>query len=69
VQFLAEIVRLDHAHHRHVAGDSSLAEAVKLVTRAHQSLIWDRVTALSPRRSSTTPVDLYGGSMGFGWRG
>jgi transposase len=39
---LAEIVRLDHAHHRRVAGDSSLAEAVKLIARAHQSLIWDR---------------------------
>jgi transposase len=39
---LAEIVRLDHAHHRQVAGDSPIAEAVKLVARAHQSLIWDR---------------------------
>ena len=39
---LAEIVRLDRAHHRPVAGDSSEAEAVKLVARAHQSLIWDR---------------------------
>jgi len=39
---LAEIVRLDRAHHRPVAGDSPLAEAVKLTARAHQSLIWDR---------------------------
>jgi transposase len=39
---LAEIVRLDHAHHRPVAGDSALAEAIKLVARAHQSLVWDR---------------------------
>ena len=39
---LAEIVRLDRAHHRPVAGDSPLAEAVKLAARAHQSLIWDR---------------------------
>jgi transposase len=39
---LAEIVRLDHAHHREVAGDSPAAEAVKLLARAHQSLIWDR---------------------------
>lgn len=39
---LAEMVRLDRAHHRPVAGDSPLAEAVKLVARAHQSLIWDR---------------------------
>jgi transposase len=39
---LAEIVRLDRAHHRPVAGDSPQAEAIKLVARAHQSLIWDR---------------------------
>src|SRR5262245_7035701 len=39
---LAEVVRLDHAHHRQVAGDSAQAEAIKLVARAHQSLIWDR---------------------------
>ena len=30
---LAEIVRLDRAHHRQVAGDSALAEAVKLAAR------------------------------------
>ncbi|GAA2388945.1 IS110 family transposase [Dactylosporangium salmoneum] len=39
---LAEIVRLDHAHHRQIAGDSPAAEAVKLLARAHQNLIWDR---------------------------
>jgi transposase len=39
---LAEIVRVDRAHHRPVAGDSPRADAVKLVARAHQSLIWDR---------------------------
>jgi transposase len=39
---LAEIVRLDRAHHRPVAGDSPLADAVKIVARAHQTLIWDR---------------------------
>ena len=39
---LAGIVRLDRAHHRPIAGDSPLAEAVKLTARAHQSLIWDR---------------------------
>jgi transposase len=33
---------LDRAHHRPVAGDSELVEAIKLVARAHQSLIWDR---------------------------
>jgi Transposase len=39
---LAEIVRLDRAHHRAVAGGSAQAEAVKLTAGAHQSLIWDR---------------------------
>ena len=39
---LAEIVRLDRAHHRPVAGDSELVEAIKLVARTHQSMIWDR---------------------------
>jgi transposase len=49
---LAEIVRLDHAHHRQVAGDSHLAEAVKLVARAHQSLIWDRTRQVLRLRST-----------------
>ena len=39
---LAEMVRLDRAHHRPVAGDSVGAEAVKLVARTHQTLIWER---------------------------
>ena len=34
---LAEIVRLDRAHHRPIAGDSELADAVKLLARAHQN--------------------------------
>src|SRR5687768_17472611 len=39
---LAEIVRLDRAHHRSLAGDSEEAEAIKLVARTHQNMIWDR---------------------------
>jgi hypothetical protein len=39
---LAELVRLDRAAHRPIAGDSQLAQAVKVVARAHQTLIWDR---------------------------
>ena len=49
---LAEIVRLDHAHHRPVAGDSPQAEAMKLVARAHQSLIWDRSRQVLRLRSA-----------------
>ena len=39
---LAEIVRLDRDHHRLVAGDTPDVEALKLVARAHQTLIWER---------------------------
>jgi transposase len=49
---LAEIVRLDHTHHRPVAGDSDQAEAMKLVARTHQTLIWDRSRQLLRLRSA-----------------
>ena len=49
---LAEIVRLDRAHHRPVAGDSPDAEAIKLVARTHQSLIWDRTRHLLRLRAA-----------------
>lgn len=39
---LAELVRLDRAHHRPVAGDTAVAEHVKVVARAHQTMIWTR---------------------------
>jgi transposase len=48
---LAEIVRLDRAHHRPVAVDSELGEAMKLVARAHQSMIWDRTRHVLRLRS------------------
>ena len=49
---LAEIVRLDRQHHRPVAGDSPDAEAVKLLARTHQSLIWDRTRQVLRLRSA-----------------
>ena len=49
---LAEIVRLDRAHHRPVAGDSPLAEAVKLLARTHQTLVWDRQRAVLRLRAA-----------------
>jgi transposase len=49
---LAEIVRLDHAHHRLIAGDSAQAEATKLVARTHQSLVWDRTRQVLRLRSA-----------------
>ena len=39
---LADMVRTDAHQLRPVAGDSALAEGVKVLTRAHQHLIWDR---------------------------
>jgi transposase len=49
---LAEIVRLDRHHHRPIAGDSDNAEAIKLVARTHQSLIWDRTRHLLRLRAA-----------------
>jgi transposase len=48
---LAELVRLDRAHHRPVAGDSAIAEHVKVLTRTHQSLIWSRQRQTNALRS------------------
>ncbi|MGH3672241.1 MAG: IS110 family transposase, partial [Pseudonocardiaceae bacterium] len=39
---LADMVRTDSHQLRPVAGDSAAAEAVKVVTRAHKTLIWER---------------------------
>jgi hypothetical protein len=39
---LADLVRTDRHNHRPAAGDSDLAEAVKVLARAHQSMIWSR---------------------------
>ena len=41
-KMLADLVRTDRHNHREVAGDSELAEAVKVLARGHQSLIWTR---------------------------
>ena len=62
---LAEIVRIDRAHHQPLAGDSQEAEAIKLVARTHQSLISETqpprpaaacgVAGLLPRRARGVP--------------
>ncbi len=49
---LAELARTDGHHHRPVAGDSDLAEAVKVLARAHQSMIWGRQRQLNQLRST-----------------
>jgi transposase len=49
---LAEIVRLDRAHHRPFAADTDEGEAIKLTARSHQSLIWDRTRHVLRLRST-----------------
>ncbi|MET8390111.1 IS110 family transposase [Streptosporangium canum] len=39
---LADMIRTRRHQLRQVAGDSEIAEAVKVVTRAHQRLLWER---------------------------
>lgn len=48
---LAELVRLDRAHHRPVAGDSDVAEHVKVLARTHQTMIWSRQRQTNTLRS------------------
>ena len=49
---LAELARTDRHNHRPVAGDSDLAEAVKVLARAHQGLVWSRQRQLNQLRST-----------------
>jgi hypothetical protein len=39
---LADMVRTDRHNHRPIVGDSELAAAIKVLARAHQSMIWSR---------------------------
>ena len=48
---LADLVRTDRHNHRRVAGDSALAEAVKILARGHQTLIWERTRHTNMLRS------------------
>jgi hypothetical protein len=48
---LADLVRPDRHNHRPIAGDSELAEAVKVLARPHQSLVWTRQRQLNQLRS------------------
>ena len=41
-KLLADLVRTDRHNHRLIAGDSTDAEAIKVLARAHQNLIWSR---------------------------
>ena len=54
-KLLADLVRTDRHNHRPVAGDSDDAGAVRILARAHQQLIWDRVRQTNRLRSALSP--------------
>jgi transposase len=51
-KLLADLVRTDRHNHRMLAGDSADAEAIKVLARAHQSLIWTRTRHTNALRSA-----------------
>src|ERR1700739_643692 len=51
-KLLADLVRTDRHNHHPVAGDSLEAEAIKVLARAHQSLIWTRTRHTHVLRSA-----------------
>jgi transposase len=51
-KLLADLVRTDRHNHRPIAGDTAAVEAVKVLARAHQSLIWARTRHTNGLRSA-----------------
>ena len=51
-KMLADLVRTDRHNHRQVAGDSSEAEAIRIMARGHQNLIWARTRHTNALRNS-----------------
>ena len=49
---LADIVRIDRHNHRPVAADSSEVDAIKVLARAHQNLIWARTRQTNALRNA-----------------
>lgn len=49
---LAELARVDGHHHQPISGDTDLADAVKALARAHQTLIWSRQRHTNQLRSA-----------------
>jgi len=49
---LADLVRTDRHNHRPIAGDSDQAEAIKVLARGHQNLIWARTRQTNTLRSA-----------------
>jgi transposase len=51
-KLLADLVRTDRHNHRRIAGDSPDAEAIKVLARTHQSLIWTRTRHTNALRNA-----------------
>lgn len=49
---LADLVRTDRHNHRPVAGDSPDVEAVRVLARAHQNLVWARIRHTNQLRNA-----------------
>jgi len=58
---LAELARTDAHNHRRVAGDSILSDSIKVLARAHQSMIWTRRRQANQLRS--TLREFYPGAL------
>jgi transposase len=66
---LADLVRTDRHNHRQVAGDSELAEAVKVLARAHQGLVWARQRQVNALRNALrdfypAAIEAFGADLG-----
>jgi len=51
-KMLADLVRTDRHNHRRIAGDSPAVEAIRIVARGHQNLIWTRNRQTNALRSA-----------------
>ena len=51
-KMLADLVRTDRHNHRQVAGDTAEAEAIRIMARGHQNLIWTRNRQTNALRSA-----------------
>jgi transposase len=51
-KLLADLVRTDRHNHRPLSGDSAQAEAIKVLARGHQNLIWARTRHTNALRSA-----------------
>ena len=51
-ELLADLVRTDRHNHRPLSGDSAQAEAIKVLARGHQNLIWARTRHTNALRSA-----------------